>query len=355
MPVKGSPGTAENVFQMVPEPTREPPRGLQRALTACATALAIGSVATAQTPKLDDPQRSLFRAFPAADGYRVIERKVATADRIRIEKRVPFRLHYDDVGRHSLYVALRGRRPIGMIFVQREASQFGLTAVEWALTFDLQITEFRFQNARSPHRRKLERSTFVRSLSGKRSSDLAAMLDEHGRLTKLPDGIPAEARDLATAVVRSGVKAMAVLDVVWREEVDKLHDFSIGMRTFPDAWSYRRLWPRPTTAGDPAAATTRDDVALLLQVYDRRNGLLGVIVELQLGPANRRFTSRWAFDADLTLQRVHVPSGAPRALGARCRVQEGRALTEICGDDDVIGQAMQRIHELLHPAAKPGR
>ena len=61
-----------------------------------------------------------------------------------------------------------------------EESRWGLVEVAWALDSELRVVDYRFQRARSPSRRRLERSGFRAQLAGRTASDLRVLLTEDG-------------------------------------------------------------------------------------------------------------------------------------------------------------------------------
>src|SRR5690606_35046166 len=56
-------------------------------------------------------ERVVFEAFPEADAYRGIKREVKQHHRRQIEAKLPFKVHFNELGKHQLIVAFRGRRP----------------------------------------------------------------------------------------------------------------------------------------------------------------------------------------------------------------------------------------------------
>lgn len=323
-------------------------RGVLDVSTWIVLSALLACVTSAQTPKLLDPQRSIFRAFPAADSYRVIERDVLAAERRQIEKCVPFRVHFEELGRHSLYVALRGQRPLGMIYVQHEECDFGLAAFEWGVSFDLRASSFHFQQARSPHRQSLEGSAFIRSLLGTSNAELTKLLDEQGRLRRVPKDVDPEAAHLATAIVRSAVKSIAVLDVVWHAEVGRLRDLSIGMGEFDRCTFARRLWPlgRRQLASDAKAKLT-----YAIAAYNGRGQPLGLVAIVRSGSAGKHSEARCKFDAAQRLTKASTSPDAPASLRAALGGCVGKKLAEIAVRKDGIGAAGQELLRAI--AAEP--
>lgn len=324
----------------------------------------LASVGVAQAPKLDDPQHSVFHAFPAADAYRVIVRDIDAAARKRIEKRLPFRVHFDELGPHSLYVALRNRRPIGMLYVHYEESDLGLTIVEWAITVDQRVAGFKFQRTRNKLRRRLERSEFVRLLSGKSCTDLKEFLDEDGQLLPGVRGLAAGTESLAAAVVRSGVKTFAVLESVWQADVAKLKDLNVGMRTFPEARRFHRLWPKPVSAkqvnkkqlpapiGEPAIDRS---LRWAIRAYGIEGRSVGIAAELSLDAEQPTALSFIAVDARGMVIAVGPAADLSPALRAQCSAARGRKLAELTTGDGPVPAALTRLRNLIEGDTGSGR
>ncbi|MFK7740408.1 MAG: hypothetical protein AB8H80_08790 [Planctomycetota bacterium] len=317
--------------------------------------------------RADRGAASLFRAFPEATAYRVIERDIDTASRRAIEARLPFQAHYNDFGKHSLYVALRSRRPVGMVLIRNETSAFGLTTVEWTLKFDLSIAAFRFQSGRHPHKAKLQGSEFVHSLYGKSPRELQLLLNEHGQLKAPPPNMPEDALDLASVVVRSAVKSQAVLDVVWGNDVRSLHGFAIGLDSFPRMLSHRILHPKPSrdhsslgpkASGSPTVDGPSEDgetsthVSFAVRCYGRSDAAVGTVAELILVDGIHNYLTRWSLDKAHRVQRIEPLVPLPRHLTGVLRTQIGADLATIATSKNPLVAAPARtLHSLLQPEA----
>ncbi|MCA8976330.1 MAG: hypothetical protein KDC98_16545 [Planctomycetes bacterium] len=301
-----------------------------------------------------DPQHGVFAAFPAADSYRVIVRDVDAEARKSIEALLPFRVHFDELGKHSLYVALRGRRPVGMIYVQREESAFGLAVVEWAFTFDMRVSSFRFQRVRSQHRQALEQSEFVRLLKGRTREELTVLLGVNGQLREPAKGVGEEAQELASAVVRSGAKSMAVLDAVWASEIAKLHDMATGLQAFPQAVSFRRVLPQPATTPDADVAEAKAaEVLIAIRAFGANSKPLGTTADIRMDCGNGTTVVSWVLDADDQVIRVDVAPDAPGAFRAACSDAMRKPLEVVACRQDAIGVAMKLLGRRLAPSPEP--
>lgn len=339
---------------------------------AAGVLLGVASAGSAQAaPTLTDPQRSIFRAFPAADRYRVIVRDVDLAARRKIEALLPFRVNFDELGAHSLYVAMRGPVPLGMVYVQHEDSAFGVATVEWAIALDRSISSFRFQRIRSAHRDQFEASAFVRSLKGQGREDLAKLLDRDGRLAQPVDGLVPQAQELAGVVARSGVKSIAVLEVIWGEQIERLRELNVGLTAFPTAVRFEKIWPRRIVAqaGVSSAPPSTDELAsasvvsFMIAAYDDRDRLLGHVGDLRISWSTVDEQDvpevvppmRWVFDSGGRIVDVDPAVDLPSRLRAACRDMVGRSLADLQHQDDPIVRSLTAARALLPRPAGPGR
>lgn len=315
-----------------------------------------------QVPTLEDPQRGVFDSFPAADAYQVIVRNVDTAARKSIEQRLPFRVHYDELGAHSLYVALRGRRPIGLLLVQYEESAFGLASIEWAITLDERVAGFRFQRARSRVREDFEASEFVRLLRGRTCAELEALLDDDGVLRPDTRGVAPGTEELAAAVVRSAVKAFAVLEIVWPADLARLADLGIGLQFFPQAHALRRVWP-PMVPAAPAVPAPRDRGAAaepgprwVVCAYGYQGKPLGAVAKLVVDPRELDSTVLVVIDADGVIVTAEPTLPTSPRLREQCASLRGGRLNGVVVDDgDALSVALRRLRETIVADARPGR
>ena len=108
---------------------------------------------------LRDPNREIFSLFPEADTYRSVARVVNDKKRIEMEKRLPFELHFSELGQHTLYLVQSKDKNIGLVHMRSEASKWGLIEVAWALDLDLNIRDFIFVRCRDRNRLAFEANT----------------------------------------------------------------------------------------------------------------------------------------------------------------------------------------------------
>lgn len=303
--------------------------GEAQALRWCgALALTLTSVAlSARVPsqsanELSDAARSVFLAFPQATSFRAIVRDVDLQARIAVEKGLPFKVHFNELGAHSLYVPFRKLEPVGLLYVRTEDGGWGFTEVSWSLSLDLRVLGFRFLRCRSPHRAALQRSPFARSLIGRGFEQLGELLGRDGRLCCRRGDIPAGSEELARALVRSAMKTILVTRTVWRRELRKLRDLALGLQAFPAA---QRVLPMAL------GAMHRDShlrAVHAVTVFGTADARLGVAVASELHAATTT-ELRWTLTKDLRVIRVTVVGArCPAALRVACSELAGRRLDD---------------------------
>ena len=111
--------------------------------------------------------------------------------------------------------------PVGLVQARTEKGDWGLDEIAWALDFDFRVRDFRYQRSRSRWRHEVETQAFKNELIGKNFEELKSMLSNDGMLlTSRPEFLAPEAEQLATTVIRSALKTIAVTQVVWRETLE---------------------------------------------------------------------------------------------------------------------------------------
>jgi hypothetical protein len=156
---------------------------------------------------LRDPVRVLYEVYPDADGHRSIIRTVTVEDRAAIAQVLPFTIHFDELGRHTLYVTVQEGLPLGVLHVRSERGRYGLTEIAWSLTLDGRITDVAFQRCRDAKLRAALDDQLRAKVIGADVPMLLRLLEE--------EGWSEEARVL----LRSAAKTATVTLIVWEEDL----------------------------------------------------------------------------------------------------------------------------------------
>ena len=188
-------------------------------LLVCILLGAVAETVSAQAfCALRDPVRRVYELFPEATAYRTVIGTVGPKHRQFLAKDLPFSHHFNEFGRHSLYVALQDGRPLGLIHVRSEKGRWGLVEICWALDLDLNVLGFEFQRCRGPHCDAISEGVFLEQISGSKFDSLKEGL----RSETIVELLPESQRALAETVLRSGLKTIALTSTVWREELIEL-------------------------------------------------------------------------------------------------------------------------------------
>lgn len=317
----------------------------------------------AQASTLRQPEQSVFAAYPDADGYQAIVRDISSEARRRIEASLPFRVHFNEIGQHAVYVALHGRLPLGMVYLLREEDSFGLTEFEWAISLDMRLAGFRFQRTRSRHRQAIVDSEFARLLIGRSAAELALLINEDGGLSKHARGVPEGCEESATVLVRSALKALSVVDSVWFNEVQKLRDLALGMQAFPTALRFVRVWPpaaTPTAAAaktpplQPAPQEAHPDVVVALRASGLESRSLGVVAMVRVLTIPDLVVT-WVIDHAGLVIATEAAGTAPAAIRVACTETVGQQLGDVAANDGPLSASAAALDRLLQPHPHPGR
>jgi len=292
-----------------------------------AALLVAGSLDGQARCALQDPKQSVFQGFPEADGFRAIVREVGGDERGIVDADLPFTVHFNELGEHTLYVALRRDRPIGIVHTRSEESPYGLVEIIWFLTLELKVKSFRFQRCRSPRGEPLERSQFAESLIGRDFTALATLLTQKGDLVETVRGVPKRGRQLARTVVRSALKTIVVTNSVWTGQLEGLRDLDLAMVSYPEARTARPLG----FARDKPSPFERDHKPLFItslravRGVDGRGQLLGTAVRTHVNLQRRPLELVWSLGSDGRIADVAcLPRWPSAATGADFRRLVGR-------------------------------
>jgi hypothetical protein len=167
---------------------------------------------------LRDPVIQIYELFPEADAYRSLVRTIGEDTRRRVVDALPFGLHFNELGYHTVYQAMLDSRPIGLVHARSEVGPWGLIEVVWALDTDLSIRDFRFQRLRGT----VSREVLERELSG-----VLGGLDQRaleGLVARREDlrVLTPEATEIVDVLVRSALKAIVVTRAAWAPEVSAM-------------------------------------------------------------------------------------------------------------------------------------
>jgi hypothetical protein len=291
-------------------------------LIAVAGALAVMAAAQSDQDPRETEQmvQMVYRAFPEADATKRIVRAVERPAREAIENTLPFRVHFDELGDHTLFVPFRGRRPVGLFYMRTEEAEWGFMEIGWALDLDLRVLGFQFHRGRNRHLQELEKSAFGKDLIGRDYHGVRELLLQEKPLA----GVPIGAEELAKTCLRSAMKALLVTELVWSDEVEKLADRAMGYDAFPAA---ERLKREVVRSDEPATAARPLLSSRVMYAYGTGFTQLGCVVRTDVQLGERKAAVRWVVDSQGRVLRVTpMQSWEENPLRAACTDFEGRQL-----------------------------
>ena len=173
---------------------------------------------------LRDPVAQIYQLYPEADSYRSIVRTIADDTREQVMQRIPgHELHIDELGRHTLYVAMKAQKPIGIVHVRSEQSRWGLIEIAWAIDLDLTVRDFNFQRSRAFGNEIVLKQPFKQLLIGKDFNTLSTYIDEYGQVDDPEFKQRAQdAQELSYVVLINGLKTLLVTQIAWATELRNL-------------------------------------------------------------------------------------------------------------------------------------
>jgi len=174
---------------------------------------------------LRDPVAQIQQLYPQKTNQLSIVKTVDNSTRNLVKLALPSNdLHFSELGRHTLYVAMKNTEALGYVHVRSEQSRWGLVEIIWALDKDLKIKNFTFQRCRSPKKKVLENEDFKNVFIGKSYEELKTLLSSDGItanniLLDKAKGAP----ELASVVLRCALKTLLITDILWGEELKKFN------------------------------------------------------------------------------------------------------------------------------------
>jgi hypothetical protein len=176
---------------------------------------------------LRDPVMAIQSFYPQYTSYRSLVGEVGPEVRDELERQVPYHVHFNEFGNHTLYVVFDDTGPAGLVHARTEKGDWGLDEIVWSLNSDLSVRDFRYQRSRSRWRSALEAEEFRALVRDKQFTELLSMLTTDGEsLTKHYPFLPAEAEPLAATVIRSALKTILVTELVWQSDLADLMQVS---------------------------------------------------------------------------------------------------------------------------------
>jgi len=184
---------------------------------------------------LRDPVGAINQLYPEADQHRSIVRPVNQQARERVASQLPFTLHFNEIGQHTLYVAVKNNSPLGFVHARSELADWGLIELAWSIDLDLTVNGFYFQRCRSPACNSDLAAELSTKLNGLNLNQLRMLINDNGDQLGIDLASQFEDnQDLVLAIVRSALKTLAITEIAWSDDIGEIHRQQLLSRHFGD-------------------------------------------------------------------------------------------------------------------------
>ncbi|MEO1036614.1 MAG: hypothetical protein AAFX44_13745 [Pseudomonadota bacterium] len=173
---------------------------------------------------LRDPVQAINSLYPDSVGYKSIVRSIGADTRAAVDDRLSFTLHFNELGRHTLYVPVDDtQRPIGIVHVRSELVGRSLVEITWSMSLDYEIVGMEFQRCRSVACRSAAISQLNELLRGKTLAEIEPLLAKlPATLKQIGVDVDSQEAAMVEASLRSAMKTLAVTEVGWHEDIGDL-------------------------------------------------------------------------------------------------------------------------------------
>lgn len=176
---------------------------------------------------LRDPVSKIYALFPEATSYKSIVHMIDVETQHQVSSKAQFSLHKDELGQHTLYIAMKDKEPLGIIHSRSEVGLWGLIEIVWGFDFDMNVVDFTFQRCREASCSLLTTAPFRSLIKGKSSSELSAMLADNENIYPLSIVGNKDAEALAATLIRSAIKTALVTEISWRDDLETFSNMHV--------------------------------------------------------------------------------------------------------------------------------
>ncbi len=178
---------------------------------------------------LRDPIAAIHHLFPEATDHQSIVKTVGKDARNNVSEQLPFTLHFNELGKHTLYVALQDGTPTGLIHARSELSDWGIIEIAWALNLDLSIKNFYIQRCRIPACRDNNIDYLRNKLKDKTFNQINEFLSLDGKTLEIDISDKSkDIRSLSLSIIQSALKTISVTKLVWKDDIEKFNRHTLA-------------------------------------------------------------------------------------------------------------------------------
>ena len=279
------------------------------------------------------PVTTIGKMFPGCN-HRSTTKTVGDDVRLAVSRRLPFNLHFDELGRHTVYFVTDPANYDsfeGIVHVRTEEGSMGLNEIAWAFDENLRVIDFRFQKTREKRKdiMVIESPPIRDRIIGSGYDELRALLSRNGE--SLAEGVEAlapEAKGLLTQVIHCGLKTMITTEEAWGAD---LWDLRVRATLGSGYWqlqtfSSRRIYSTPSMRAIEGAGSPDLDGAKVQawKAVNDSTGAVQYVVRTPLRISGVSLQLLWVLDGDGRLVAItqhggwgnaEVKSGFERLIG----------------------------------------
>ncbi|NKB37788.1 MAG: hypothetical protein GKR93_11550 [Gammaproteobacteria bacterium] len=255
---------------------------------------------------LRDPVSSINNLFPEATQHQSLVKAINADIRSEINEVLPFTLHFNELGKHTLYVVQKYGDAQGFVHVRSELTEWGLVEIAWALELDLSMRNLQFQRCRIPGCDVKHLPNILDLTVGKSYSEIRDLLSKDGTSlrpdlqTKLGDS-----HSFSYSAIKSALKTILVTGMAWNEEVGELnrqaminrhygHEASVSVVDIPV--NELKLKQLDEIMGGGGSMVERESVKSFQ--IQREGNMEGTIVTANWRDGDYRGMYHWLFDTE---------------------------------------------------------
>jgi hypothetical protein len=192
-----------------------------RALTAIvALLLSFSGPLSAAFCSLRDPILAIHSLYPEATQHRSIIRPIDQKMRSEVAQRLPFTIHHNEIGKHTLYQVLNGIDSIGFVQARSELSEWGLIESAGAISPGMKIEGLAFQRCRSSECNNTLKNEIEAALQGKSFSELLLLVSPDGKeLSEHGKGVFSMNSAMYLLILSSALKTLAITELAWGDVI----------------------------------------------------------------------------------------------------------------------------------------
>lgn len=290
-----------------------------RCIGAIAVAcLTVGSVEAQAYCALRVPEVTIQKFFPGCN-HRVTTKTIDNAVRLEVGRRLPFNLHFNELGRHSVYFITDPAKSDsfqGLVHVRSEPGDAGLNEIAWALDEDLRVIDFRFQRFRGKtgYLQSIESASVRDLIIGAGYDDLRALLSRSGGSLAGDVGpFAPEVKELVKQIIHCGLKTIITTEEAWSADLwDVRVKSALGKGSWGlQSYSSGRIYSTPSMRAAEESGSPDVDAANLQgwKAVDPSTETVRYVVRTPLRISGMSRQILWILDGDGRLVTVWQQGG----------------------------------------------